>query len=151
MPFPLREWSFVLHRLAGLVAGAASLLWLVRFRFPQRLLPSDQKRSLAIRIYQFAMTVCALTTALSAWIARSRDGRLAELVSPWPVYNLVSQPDDPLSYRLLQLHNNLAGILVGMVALHVMAGLLAMANRDRTQRAAEPAVKRSSADNANPN
>ena len=38
-----------------------------------------------------------------------------------------------------------------MVALHVMAGLLAMANRDRTQRAAEPAAKRSSADNANPN
>ena len=121
--YPIREWLFAAHRMAGMIAGFFGLLWLSRYRFPQRTKRTGTKWSMGIRLFQFALLLVVLAMALSAWVARALGGRWLELVSFWPVFNLVSQPAVPLAYSLFYFHATLALPLATMVTIHGVGGI----------------------------
>lgn len=124
MPFPLREWLFVAHRITGFCAGVCCMVWLIWFRFPQRSKLAADRSHITIRLFQLALVVLALSIASTAWIGRSLGGRWLELISPLPVFNLVSRPDSPLAHKLLTVHGTLAKLMLAALLVHVTsAGL----------------------------
>lgn len=123
IPFPIREWLFAIHRLSGITGGFLGFFWLVRYRFPQRATGIAAKWNIFIRLFQLTLLVASILMALSAWIGRSLDGRWLELISPWPVYNFVSQPEFGWAYSLIYFHAWLAAPLALIVSLHAAAGI----------------------------
>lgn len=124
IPFPLREWVFAAHRIAGLCGGVCGVFWLVRFRFPQRRKQTPDRTHIAIRVFQFVLVLLLLSIVSTAWIGRSLGGRWLELISPLPVFNLVSRPDSALAHELLTVHGMLAKIMLAALLVHATsAGL----------------------------
>lgn len=124
MPFPLREWLFIAHRIVGFGAGVCGLAWLVRFRFPQRFRQAPDRHHFAIRLFQLGLVLLAIAVASFAWIGRSLAGRWIELISPVPTFNLVSRPDTPLAHTLLTAHGTLAKVMLVAAMVHSTSAAL---------------------------
>lgn len=124
MPFPLREWLFAAHRTAGFCAGVCGIIWLIRFRFPQRRKQAPDRHHVAILLFQFSLVVLAMVIASAAWIGRALAGRWVELISPLPSFNLVSRPDSSLAHTLLTAHGALAKVMLATVLIHAASAAL---------------------------
>lgn len=110
-----RDGLFALHRGAGLVVAllAIAWLWLRRNHF---------RRSWVGLSHALLLSV-AMLVPLAPWLARMLGGRIEEAFSLLPVYNLVSQPENGLSYLLFQWHRSLVVGLVVLLTVHVAAAL----------------------------
>mgnify|MGYP002784386653 FL=1 len=118
-----RDALFAAHRIAGIAAGLLAITW-AALRIPATLRPLMPDRGNAlIRTAHIGIAALVLAASASAWIARASGGRLAELYSLFPTYNLVSQSDSPAAYTLFALHKSLVGILLAAVAIHILAAL----------------------------
>ncbi len=76
-----------------------------------------------LMLFHVVLWGVALATPILAWIARSLDGRVEELYSLMPVYNLVSHPTTPLTYWLLARHDTLSTLLLYLIVIHVLGAL----------------------------
>lgn len=118
--FPLREYLFVVHRVSGIAAGIAALIWM-----RERLVPlMSVTTGRLVKGFHAVLATAVAALAGTAWYGRALDGRWAELYSLMPLYNFVSRPDTPLAHSLLHFHTWFAYWLASACAIHTVFGLL---------------------------
>lgn len=123
MKIGMRDTSFAIHRLSGIGAGVLMLIWgiaRVRTLFTAAL---SMRCWSAIGAYHLCLGVLCFLLPVFPWLARSLDGRVQELYTILPTYNLVSPPTTLLAYWMFQQHRNIVSYVLILVALH-LAGVL---------------------------
>ena len=119
-----RDGLFILHRGAGLAVAllAAGWLWLRRDFF---------LRSWVGRWHALMLGI-AFLIPFAPWLARLLEGRFEEAIALIPVYNLVSRPENALSYLLFSWHRKLLLGFAVLVSIHASAALFhALVLKDR--------------------
>ena len=119
-----RDGLFALHRGAGLMTGLLAIVWLWLRR--------DRLRRGWIGWWHAMLLCIALLTPLAPWLARMLEGRFEEAFALVPAYNLVSRPENDLSYLLFQCHRILIRGFLVLLGIHAAAALVhAVVLKDR--------------------
>jgi cytochrome b561 len=123
MKIGTRDALFAIHRLSGVATGFLILIWGIS-RIPALITAALAMRCWsAIAVYHLCLGVLCFLLPAFPWLARSLDGRIQELYSIFPAYNLVSPPTTLLAYWMFQQHRNIVNYVLILVALH-LAGVL---------------------------
>lgn len=120
MSIRMRDRLFAVHRLSGMISGLLFLAW-AACRVRSLLGISRSLREGGIAAFHIGFATICLLIPVTAWIARSLDGRSHELYAFLPQANLVSHPTTLLTYKLLHLHKQLIDLAIILVGIHLAA------------------------------
>jgi cytochrome b561 len=123
MQIRIRDLLFAIHRLCGMLAGILLVIWGLTRLFGAIGTAKFAPRLTLVGLFHGLLGIACFALPLFPWIGRSLNGRVGELFSFWPVFNLVSHPSTPLAYELLQLHKLLTGCVAILLAVHVAGAL----------------------------
>ncbi len=123
----MRVWTrdalFATHRLTGLLAGLLLLVWFF-IRLKDLFGAIANRRTFRfLGIFHIGFGLACFALPILPWIARSQEGRFAELYSLWPVFNFASHPPTDFVYKLLHQHKQLADIILILIVVHIAGAL----------------------------
>ncbi|WP_350334477.1 cytochrome b [Coralliovum pocilloporae] len=123
MPVWVRDALFAAHRLSGMLAGLLLLIWLLVRLSAFIRLARERVRPKILDLFHFGLGIACFILPVLPWIARSQDGRTAELYSLLPTYNSMSPPTTNFVYKLLAEHRDLADIVLILLGIHIAGAL----------------------------
>lgn len=121
-PLKLRMYSW--HKWVGItILGLAALRGIWRLAHPAPpFLPMPGWQRISAHILHGALYVLMFALPLSGWTYSNAAGYPIVYLGLWPLPNLVAK-DKALAQTLLQVHETLGWVLLGVLALHVLAAL----------------------------
>ena len=115
-----------LHKSFGIIILALATLRLIwKWMNESPLLPDAMNRleKFLAKAGHFALYVFMFAMPLSGWAMSSAAGLHVSVFGLFTLPDLVA-PDKELKHQLVELHSTMAWILMGLIALHVLAALL---------------------------
>ena len=122
---PLKLKLFNWHKWIGVCVFALAafrLLWRAAHRAPELPAAMSLPARLAAGALHLALYALMFAIPVSGWLMSSAKGFQTVVFGVLPLPNLVGK-DEPLGARLLELHETLNWVLLGLVAAHALAAL----------------------------